>query len=384
MQTKHNSVKQAIKSKILEGFLEPYQKISSENELMREFNVSRHTVRRALGDLVNEGWLYRKQGAGTFCANRSLKNRDEHGQQKNIAIITTYISDYIFPSIIRGAESYLSEQGYQVSLFSTNNNHASEKALLERVIEQHFDGVIIEPTQSAYPNPNINCFLNLEKLHIPYIMINAFYDELDSVNVLMDDEKGGCLQTEHLIELGHKEIIGMFKTDDRQGKQRMRGYIKAHRNSQLPINPQNVLTYSTDEKSNKPLEFLEEVLLSNRAEKPTAIVCYNDELAVSLLDVLRGKNLHVPEDMSIIGFDDSFLARVSEVKLTTVSHPQADFGKKAAGMIVELIQAGKGNESLLKLNSYVFDSELVLRSSTKERKKVLMSKLLLEDDSIDL
>jgi GntR family transcriptional regulator of arabinose operon len=115
MATKLDKVKQEIKSRILDGTFQPNQKISSESELMKQFAVSRHTVRAAIGELVNKGWLYREQGAGTFCADRSMDSRLMSGSnQKNIAIITTFISEYIFPSIIRGAESYLSKHGYNV------------------------------------------------------------------------------------------------------------------------------------------------------------------------------------------------------------------------------------------------------------------------------
>src|SRR5690625_3211082 len=100
MTTKYNKVKQAVKSKIIDGTYSPHQKISSESELMKEFGVSRHTVRQAIGDLVLKGWLYREQGSGTFCADRSNQEINEtRSGQKKIAIVTTYISDYIFPSI---------------------------------------------------------------------------------------------------------------------------------------------------------------------------------------------------------------------------------------------------------------------------------------------
>ena len=72
MKTKYSIVKDYIESKILDGTYQPNQKISSESELMEQFGVSRHTVRLAIGDLVTKGWLYRKQGSGTFCANRLL------------------------------------------------------------------------------------------------------------------------------------------------------------------------------------------------------------------------------------------------------------------------------------------------------------------------
>ncbi|MFC4319959.1 GntR family transcriptional regulator [Litchfieldia salsa] len=381
MATKYNKVKQAIKSSILDGTFQPHQKINSESELMKQFDVSRHTVRLAIGDLVTQGWLYRKQGAGTFCSEKTDETIQQVGlNQKNIAIVATYISDYIFPSIIRGAESYLSKQGYHVSLFSTNNDHEIEKKVLEKILTQQYDGVIVEPTKSAVHNPNINYYLNLERLNIPYIMINAYYDELEPLSIVVDDEKGGYLQTEHLIELGHTNIVGIFKSDDIQGSKRMKGYVKAHRHHQVAIKPNNIITYDSKEKATKPVNDLYNIL-TNSIEVPTAIVCYNDELAIKLLDVLREKNLQVPEDISVVGYDDSFLANVSEVKLTTVDHPKSDMGIKAAEVILELIhqQQGERQNKRDKVTSVVFDPKLVIRSSTQSvSNKIVNQELLFE------
>ncbi|WP_077304981.1 GntR family transcriptional regulator [Terribacillus halophilus] len=365
MQTKYAIVKQAIKSKILDGTYEPHAKIPSESVMMKQFDVSRHTVRLAIGELVNEGWLYREQGAGTFCADRSKHQLQQNGMQnKNIAIVTTYISDYIFPSIIRGAEAFLSEHGYNVSLFNTDNNHEKEREYLERIITTGFDGAIIEPTKSASANPNINYYLNLERLQIPYIMINAYYDALEPFRVLVDDERGAFLQTEHLIQQGHRDIVGFFKTDDMQGTLRMKGYLKAHRENKVPINPKHIVTYKTEEKHQKPIHELE-VLLDQADAKPTGLVCYNDELAIKLLDVLRTRDMKVPQDMSIVGFDNSNLAELSEVKLTSVEHPKAELGRAAGKLIIDLIESKHGKGSGKTIDSVVFPTELVTRNSTQ-------------------
>lgn len=367
-ETKYGKVKNWVKSKILEGTYLPKQKISSESELMKQFGVSRHTVRVAIAELVSEGWLYKEQGAGTFCANRSNpQNQQFPSHQKKIAIITTYISDYIFPSIIRGAEARIREEGYQVSLFSTNNDHANEKRILETILEQQFDGMIIEPTKSATYNPNINYFLKMELLKIPYIMINAYYDELEPISVTMDDEKGGFMQTEHLINLGHQNILGFFQTDDLQGAKRMKGYIKAHRVNRIPVNPENIFMYSTAEKSTRPVEYLNKVL-DNSIEKPTGLVCYNDELAMKLLDIIREKKLGIPEDISIVGFDNSFLAEVSEVKLTSIEHPKSELGNIAAQIILNMIKKNSNSNKWEDVESFVFEPEIVLRNSTKSLK----------------
>lgn len=367
MKPKHSIIREYILSRILDGTYAPHQKINSESKLMEKFNVSRHTVRQAIGDLVTQGWLYSKQGSGTFCADKS--KRHAGSTMKNIAIITTYISDYIFSSIIRGAESYLSKNGYNVSLFSTNNDHESEKELIERILMMQPDGAIIEPTKSAISNPNINFYLNLEKLNIPYIMINAYYDELEPLSITIDDEKGGYLQTKHLIDLGHKNIIGFFKTDDLQGARRMKGYLKALRENNIPINPQFIVTFDTSEKLTKPIEKLNIILSQDQDHNsntvPTGIVSYNDELAILLLNVLRARNILVPDNISIIGYDDSFLTEASEVKLTSIEHPKIKMGEDAAKMIVDLITKISDHKDH-KLESIIYEPKVILRSSTKE------------------
>lgn len=362
MVTKYNLIKQEIKSWILEGKILPHEKISSENELVKQFGVSRHTIRQAIGALVNEGWLYTEQGVGTFCASR---NQDKEKREKTVAILTTYISDYIFPSIIRGAEAYLSKKGYTIYLASTNNNIENEKRCLENILSQNVSGLIVEPTKSAISNPNLNYYLSLEHQNIPYVMINAYYDELCPPSITMDDEKGGYLATEHLIRLGHERIIGIFKTDDLQGVKRMKGYVGAHRKYGISIEPGRIITFNTETKYERPKDEVRR-LLKNADPYPTAIFCYNDEIALSILDIIRELKLKIPEEISIVGYDDSYLADASEVKLTTIKHPQSEMGKDAAKLIIDAI------EGKIKLNTaepIVYMPELIIRNSTQSLKR---------------
>jgi GntR family transcriptional regulator, arabinose operon transcriptional repressor len=359
-QTKYNLLKTEIKNWILEGRIVPHQKIGSENELMNSFSVSRHTVRKAIDDLVNEGWIYREHGVGTFCADRHLadKGRDE----KNIGIICTYISDYIFPTIIRGAESYLSNKGYTILLASTNNDFEREKQCFHNLLNKNIAGLIVEPTKSALYNPNLAYYLNLERSKIPYLMIHATYAGLNPESITMNDESGGFLAATHLIELGHQKIAGIFKTDDQQGVNRMKGFVRAYQESSLPIYPNMLIAYNTEEKGFKPKDEMRR-LLRLEAERPTAVFCYNDEIAIEILDVIREFNLRVPEDISIVGYDDSQFAEASEVKLTTIRHPKAEMGKMAGQFIIDMIE-GKQDHSVGK--SFVYQPELIVRASTCE------------------
>ncbi|WP_026567988.1 GntR family transcriptional regulator [Bacillus sp. UNC41MFS5] len=361
-KTKQLLLKDTIKEWITNGEIKPGEKIYSENELVKMFSVSRHTVRQAVGDLVHEGWLYREQGAGTFCSNRMIDTQDPSpklsraANSKNIGVITTYISDYIFPSIIKGIESYLAEKGYSLTFSCTDNNLEKEKQCLQSMLSRNVDGLIIEPTRSSSFNPNINYYLELEQLKIPYLMINQFYPQLNPPHLMVNDDKGGFIATEHLIKLGHKKILGIFKSDDLQGVHRMQGYIQAHRENNLSLSPDLILTFSTGE-----LDYLRrklEDLLTSNDSRPTGIICYNDQVALFILNILRDLNLKVPEDISIVGYDDSYLVEATETKLTSVSHPKMQMGIEAAKWIVAAV------ESQNTKHSTVYEPELVIRNST--------------------
>lgn len=365
MVAKYIQIEENIKSSILEGKITSNQRIEPENELAQKFNVSRHTVRQAVGKLVNDGWLYKIQGSGTFCADR-IGNPNKP-KDKTIGVITTYISDYIFPSIIRGVESYLSERGYSVLLASTNNNLDYERRSLQNILTKNIDGLIVEPTKSSFHNPNINYYLNLERNHIPYVMINACYTELASPSITLDDEKGGFIATEHLIQSGHQRILGLFKTDDIQGINRMKGYVQAHRANQLIPSPEMIVTFNTEEKGEWLRAKVKEILLKSSATKPDAIFCYNDQVALDILNVIRELGLKVPEDISIVGYDDSLLAEASEVKLTTVKHPKTQMGEAAAKAIIRFVSE---KDRLPEAHSVTFEPELIMRNSTRQRNPV--------------
>jgi GntR family transcriptional regulator, arabinose operon transcriptional repressor len=366
-KTKYNMVKEKITEWITSGAVKPGEKIYSENELVKMFGVSRHTIRQAVGDLVHEGWLYREQGAGTFC---SLK-KEPAGPQvqisntngKNIGVITTYISDYIFPSIIKGIESYLTTQGYSLTFACTDNDVEKEKQCLQTMLSRNIDGLIVEPTKSGNYNPNISYYLELEQNNTPYLMINQYYSQLMPPHIIMNDEYGGFIATEHLIKLGHQKIIGIFKTDDLQGVNRMQGFIRAFREHGITFFPDMVVTYTTEDQQSKIVEQLKNFYTNEKM--PTAIVCYNDQSALSVIEMLRGLDLHVPEDVSIVGYDDSFLAEATEVKLTSVSHPKMEMGIEAAKWIVSAVEGNSSSNP----QSIIYEPELIIRNSTAEVKK---------------
>lgn len=355
---KYIQLKQEILTWLHAGRLKLGDQMPSENEIADQFQMSRQTVRQTFGVLEQEGWLHRIQGKGTFVASPLERQVQE---VQTIGVITTYISDYIFPLIVRGAEAALRSRGYRLLLSSTDNDKERERESLQLLMSEPLSGLIIEPTKSAEGNPNLNYFLSLEYRNIPYIMINERYAEMDCSCVKVDDELGGFLAAEHLIQLGHKRIAGFFKMDDLQGVNRLKGFIRAHREYQVPLVPDAVIHYTTEQKNTKPYEQAI-AMLSQKAERPTGLVCYNDELAVQMLEAARQTGMSVPQDVSIVGFDDSSLATATEVKLTTLTHPKTDLGTQAAELLIDRIERKSLRDPM---TSLIHKPELIVRESTR-------------------
>lgn len=348
-----NELKRAIEKEVyVDG-----SKIPSESELREQYGVSRHTIRQAISKLVNDGYLLKKQGAGTFVSSAYSVHISKNAG-KRIGVITTYLSDYIFPSIIRGIEEELSSRNYTLLLSSTRNNVDNERRNLDNMLNQNVDGLIIEPTKSNLLNPNLNYYLNLIEQQKPLVMLNAFYEELELPVVAIDDMKAGLMATEHLIELGHTKIGMITKTDDVQGKNRLKGYLKALYNSGLSYNSDHIIRFDTESKPNISDKI--ETLLALE-DLPTAIVTYNDEIAVSLIKEIKKAGKCCPEDFSIVSHDNSFYSTIFPgIKLTSINHPKEELGKAAATWIIDAVE----NKDNLK-KSIIFEPELVIGTSTK-------------------
>jgi GntR family transcriptional regulator of arabinose operon len=359
-QKKYLFIKQEIKSWILSGKLKAHDQLKTEVELAQSFNISRQTVRKAIGELVNEGRLYRVQGKGTFVTNwvKSMPS-----DTRNIGMITTYLFNYIFPNIINGVEEVLHKKEYGIFVSSTNNDFDKEREVLESFLSKPLQGLIIEPTLCALPNPNIDYYLTLEERGIPYVMTNANYPQIGAPTLRLNDEKGAFMAVEHLAGLGHRRIAGIFHCEILQGIRRMNGFINAMKYCGLSLKSQWVGSYNVIKKDEQIPVLIRTMFDLPASERPTAIVCFNDDLAVSMLDYFRSMGISIPDDLSIVSFDDSSLATATEVKLTTIAHPKEALGRAAAVMLLDAIE-----KRLSGLEDIVFEPKLIIRNSTAKCK----------------
>ncbi|MBP2034173.1 GntR family transcriptional regulator of arabinose operon [Clostridium algifaecis] len=358
MKHKYEIVKEKIIKWVVNEKYKPHDKIPTESELMNLFKVSRHTVRRAISDLASERYVYRIQGSGIYLSD--FKETELYlKKNKNVGVLTTYISNYIFPDIIRGIEDTLYDESYSLLLSSTKNNIMFENSSLKNLLAHKIDGLIMEPTKSAYQSPNIGYFNNLIKQNIPFIMINASYPQIKVPSLCVDDFKGARIAVEYLLTLGHRNIMGIFKVDDLQGVNRMNGFIAMCQENNIQLNENQIITYLSEETESLLPQKIEKLI----AEKnhPTGIFCYNDEIAFKVLNIAHNFKLKVPEDISIIGFDDSQISKMVYPKLTTITHPKEKMGIDAAKLIIKLIN---NHNQFKDSDSILYEPTLVVRNST--------------------
>ncbi|UUX35399.1 GntR family transcriptional regulator [Fundicoccus culcitae] len=342
-KTKYQVIADDLRNKILLKEYLPDEVIPSELQLQEIYDVSRHTVREAINLLVNEGYLRKKKGSGTYVDSNKPSNQMNHTTSKTIGVIITYMSDYIFPDIVRGIERTLRKHGYSMMLASTGNDYAQEKLCLEQMIKQGVQGLIVEPTKSNQFNPNIALYTSIRNNGIPVVMINANYEELDIPSIALNDVKSGFVAAEAVMEAGHKEILLVSKIDDLQGKLRMKGFFKACEKYKIDFNPDNILTYTTETR----LDVAEKVF-DKLKHNPniTAIVGYNDQIVYQIISLLNQYDIRIPEDISIVGNDHYIAQTINLIDLTTIEHPKEQLGMDAAEWVVEAVQTGKQNDSI--------------------------------------
>lgn len=322
-----------IKNGIVEGRYSAGEMLPSENVFAARYQVSRHTVRKALSILEGEGFVYAQHGRGTFVAQQFGHTCTSH----NIAVITTYLSDYIFPRVIQGIDNVLSAEGYSIILKNTGNSRAREAKVLEELLQKDIDGLIIEPSKSQIFCKHTRLYQQMDYYKIPYVFIQGCFPQMmDKPHVIMDDCRGGYLVTKYLTDLGHRRIVGVFKADDTQGRDRHKGYVQAIQEAGILYDPDLIVWFHTEDRREKPYKEILQLVKGNRGFD--AIVCYNDQTAVGVIQALEQAGIRVPGDVSVTGYDNSSLARTAPVSLTTINHPQEQLGRLAAELLLRMMR----------------------------------------------
>lgn len=354
MAMKYRALADRLREELIRNSGQKGYKLPTEQELTQQYQLSRQTVRHALQLLEEEGLIQRRQGSGSYTTGLL-----PGGLPRQIAVVTSFLDDYIFPAILHDASEVFSRQGYSTAVYSTGNQVSTEREILLRLLEQPVSGLLVEGSKTALPTPNEDLYQRLRQAGTPMVFLHGAYSALDHIPCVADDNYGGGYRlARYLTGRGHREIAGIFKSDDIQGPQRYHGAVSAIRDAGILIRDSRFTWYDTEDRR-RLLEEQDDRLLTaflqKRLEGASAVICYNDEIAFHLIRVLLAAGRRVPEEVAVVSFDNSYLSQISPVPITSLSH-RSRMGRVAAEQITNLLRGEPAQSKNL-------EWELMIRSS---------------------
>ena len=339
MAAKYEQLASILRSEVQQILRQGGSKLATEAELSQRYHMSRQTVRHALKLLEDENLIERRQGSGSYI-RQSGRSDDVH----QIAVITTFLDDYIFPSILHDVQSSFAEAGYSTLVFATENKVSREREILLKLLDKAVSAVLVEGSKTALPTPNSDLYELLKAKRVPVLFLHGIYGNLQDFPCLLDDNFAGGYQLgQYLLNAGHSRIAGIFKSDDIQGPQRYHGLICALRDGQAAIPDDSFFWYDSQDRAallSSPRCELLDGFIRHRLGQSTAVVCYNDEIAHLLIKRLLELGRAVPEEVAVVSFDNSFYSQVGPVPITSLGHRSGRTGRTAAKLLLDIL-AGK-------------------------------------------
>jgi len=333
---------------------DPLARPSSIKDIARMANVSHSTVSRALREshLVNASTaekiqrIARESGFRVSAVARGLVTRKTH----TIGVVVTTIADPFIGEVVSGIEQAANDNGYSVFLADSNADPEREKKVVRSFAERRVDGIVVAASRVGALYVPL-----LSEMKVPIVLLNNQHPGEFVHSVVIDNVEGSRQATKHLIDLGHRRIAYL---GDRFGYQsdteRFSGYRRALDEAGVPFLPE--LVVHGDGKADAASQAMEKLLALE--EPPEAVFCYNDMTALGALRLIRLHGLQVPQDISLVGFDDLFLASYVQPPLTTVRQPMHRMGMLAMESLLRVMAGETAGETIR------VSAELIVREST--------------------
>jgi LacI family transcriptional regulator, repressor for deo operon, udp, cdd, tsx, nupC, and nupG len=324
---------------------------SNIKEVARAAKVSVATVSRTLAmpDVVAPDTRLRVHDAVRrlgYAPNAQARNLRTARTNVIVALVPD-ISNPFFAEVIRGIEQVAHQSRYSVLLGDTQYNRDREQVYADLLGTRQADGLI-----TLLPHiPKITAVGRL-----PIVNACEYVKDRSITSVYVDNVAAAQEATEYLVTLGHRAIA--FITGPMNSPisvDRDQGYEKALTHAGIKRNRR--LTAEGDFSAESGIRAIESLFA--RAERFTAVFCSNDEMALGALRAIKSRGLRVPQDVSVVGFDDIRFARYSDPPLTTVAQPMGDLGREAMSMLIEILTGAD-----VPPRKRILPTQLVVRGST--------------------
>jgi DNA-binding LacI/PurR family transcriptional regulator len=262
-------------------------------------------------------------------------------------ILLNDLHNPFFAEIANGIEEYASELGYRLLIITGGRRRQRERAMLEALLEYRTDGLILVSPRLNGPQ------LAAEVGSLPCVVIGRRIRSGQIDSVMTDEALGARQAIEHLVALGHERIVHVDGGQGAGSAPRRSGYLRAMAAAGL----ERAATVVPGEFTEQAGEAAAEALLRG-ASLPTAVFAANDLVAVGLIDRLEQDGVRIPQDVSVVGFDNTFVAALNHIRLTTVNQPRHEMGREALALLLERV--GGRTDRAVRLH----EPTLVVRSTT--------------------
>lgn len=281
-----------------------------------------------------------------------------------IGIIVPSITNPFYAKLVSAVEKICISRGYVCIICNSYNSPKLEKKHIDMLSQKHVAGIIIS-TLSNSPS----FIKKLSNNNMKYVFFDQNYEELKCDSVSFDFYKGSYMAMEYLIDCGHKDIALLTPPIDRKSRRLIhKGYKDSFESRGIEFNKRRVII-SSDTVEGEVGEFeynngraLARLLLLEK-ELPDAIVAINDMTAIGIMSELAENNIRVPEDVSLMGFDNISISSMVTPTLTTINQPSYETGVLAATMLIDRLEGKK-----IETNKITMHPTLIKRNSVKERK----------------
>jgi LacI family transcriptional regulator len=269
-----------------------------------------------------------------------------------IGLIIPEISDLLVSEMAKYLESILAENNYEVIISNSEEDSTKEIDIVSTLSNRMIDGLLVMPTSGCRIDLN-----ELKKAGIPVVFLDRICPDLAADVVMVDNEKGCFEATEYLLKLGHKNIV-YISHDSKTSTSLLRekGYKEAMASGGIEINRDNII--HAGPACDQAKEAIKKVL--ERKTLPSAIVAEDDVTAIGAIRGIYDQGLRVPEDISVVGFDDIFLSNFLFPRLTTIHYPIKKMAFSAAEILLKRIEPGPFNKPV----EVILSPRLVVRDST--------------------
>jgi DNA-binding LacI/PurR family transcriptional regulator len=331
-------------------------------DIAKELNVAPSTVSRALNDhpaLKKETKqavraLAEKLGyQPNFMAISLLRQKSN-----TIGVIVPEITSHFFSAIITGIQDIISNSEYNIMICLSNESYEEEAIIIKKLLKIQVDAVLVSP---ASETKNFDHFRTLQKNNIPVVIFDRDCPGLEADKILVDDYAGAFQAVEYLIKSGCKKIAHLGgPLNLSTTKHRLQGYLDALENAKIPVR-QEYISHVKGFSHNDGLKPTKKLLKSSHI--PDAIFAMNDSIAISAMHIARKMGMRIPEDISIVGFDDEPHSSYFRPSLSTVWQPVYSIGMLSAR--ITLGRLNSDNADNLAFRQEVFTPELVVRESSR-------------------